>query len=233
MSRQLKGLLYFQAVNGKHSLTIFWSILLGTTVVSVVIAALTMGTGDVKMVMTFSAPIYIYAMFIGFNSAKTHVRYALRLGATRKNIFIRSGIYFLAISLVSAFLVSVFQQLITFITSRFDIDSFRLMHPASILRDTWMNRIVIDTTLMFFFLALLFFFGLLFYRYGLTGGGSFGAALIILMLVALGTGWLQDVLVSFVETVSITYFFDILLAGIGIYLINWAFLRRITILMKS
>lgn len=233
MTRQLKGLLYLQAANGKHSISIFWSILISTSLVSFLIAALTMGSEDVQMVISFSAAIYIQAIFIGFNSAKKDVGYALRLGATRKNIFMSTGIYFFGFAFISALFLSIVHQLITFMKSALNVDSYQLMHPASLLGDTWLNRLVIDTSVMFFFLTLLFLFGLLFYRYGLIGGGSFGAALVILMLVALGTGWLQDALQKLSQNLSMTFFFEVLGIGIAVYLINWFLLRRITILTKS
>lgn len=232
MSRQLKGLLYFQAVNGKHSIIIFWSILISTTLISLLIAALTMTSGD-SMAISFSAAIYIFAMFIGFNRVKYDVRYSLKLGATRKNIFVSTGLFFLGLSLVSALFISVIHQFITFLTSTFDIETYQLIHPATLLSDTWVNRLIIDSSLMFFFLTLLFIFGLVFYRFGLLGGGIAGAAIVILMLVGLGTGWIQDVSRDIVETLSIGFFFEVLLVGIGLYLISWFFLRRITVLMKN
>lgn len=233
MTRQLKGLLYLQAANGKHNFTIFWSILLTTTLVSIAIAALTMPNGDVNMTFSYSAAIYIYAMFVGFNSAKVYVRYALHLGATRKNIFVSTAVYFLGLAFISALFLSITQQVITFITSVFHIDGFELIHPAQLLSDTWLNRLIIDTSLMFFMLTALFLFGLFFYRYGLIGGGSLGAVLAILLLVGLGTDWLQETVLDIIETISIGFFGEVLLAGIIIYLVNWLLLRRITILTKG
>src|SRR5699024_1445353 len=116
MSKQLKGLLYLQTANVKRHFIIFWSILCGTALMSFIIAGMTM-TGGNTMVMFFSGAVYIFAFFIGFNQVKLDVVYAIKLGATRKNIFISTAIFFLGLSFISAIFVSVLHQFITFLAT--------------------------------------------------------------------------------------------------------------------
>jgi len=232
MGGQLKGLLYLQTFNGKYSFKIFWSILIGSNLISVVIAAL-MPTDDVGMMVVYSVAIYIFAMFIGFRHVNKNVNYALKLGATRKNIFVGTGIFFLGFSVINAILITALQEVITFLTSVFHIKGFEILHPAQLLTDTWLNRFIIDTSTTFFCLSLLFLFGLMFYKYGLIGGGSVAAAFVIAYLFLLGIGWLQDIVRSIAGAFSMEFFFYTILVGFTFYLISWLFLRRITILIKQ
>lgn len=169
MTRQIKGLLYFFATDIRYSLMIFWTILLGILIVSLVISYFMLGVENGQLYFMFQF-IYVYCGILGFITVKESIPFSLKMGATRKNLFISLGLFFLSIALMKAVIANTLHTVILYATDITNLHSFGFMHLAQLMEDTWINRVVIDTSLMFFFLTVMFLTGLLFYRYGLLGG---------------------------------------------------------------
>lgn len=102
------------------------------------------------------------------------------------------------------------------------------MHPAQLLNDSWITRVIVDVSIMVLLLAIMFLLGLLFYKYGLLGGGSAVGVLVIVFLVGMEQGWIGDFFVDLYRSLSITSFYQVLLFGLVLYCITWTMLRRIT-----
>lgn len=229
MGRQLKGLLYFYIADAKHSLVIFWSILLGTLVISIVGAYLLFNVGEGQMAYALSIAIYIFCSIFGFISAKQGVPFSIKLGATRKNMFISMGIFFLGLAIVQAILASTIQAIVLTGANKFGIDTFQFIHPAQLLTDNWLTRVIIDTTVMFFLLSFMFLIGLLFYKYGLLGSGIVLGLMLVTLLFGLAQGFLIDFMIDIAQSFSIVFFYEILLIAMVLYGISWLLLRKITI----
>lgn len=226
MVKQLKGLLYFFITDIRYNFIIFWSILLSTMSVSLIAAYLLIQVGETKMIFVLSAAIYIFCGFIGFFTAKGQIPFAIKIGATRKNLFISLGVFFLGLSIVKAILSNTVQLIMEKI---FHVKTIVFMHPAQLLTDSWMTRITVDAMVMFCILAFTLLLGLLFYKYGLLGGGSVVGIVVIVLLLGTAQGWLIDFLVDTFQSMSIAFFYQILLMGIIFYGISWILLRKIAI----
>src|SRR5699024_5911205 len=87
MGRQIKGLLYFFIADVRYSLTIFWTILMGILVVSLIVAYFLTNVKNGMMSFTLTAPMYVYCAILGFLTVKESVPFSIKMGATRKNIF--------------------------------------------------------------------------------------------------------------------------------------------------
>ncbi|WP_339229140.1 hypothetical protein NSQ77_04715 [Oceanobacillus sp. FSL K6-2867] len=227
MTRQIKGLLYFFATDIRYSLMIFWTILLGILIVSLVISYFMLGVENGQLYFMFQF-IYVYCGILGFITVKESIPFSLKMGATRKNLFISLGLFFLSIALMKAVIANTLHTVILYATDITNLHSFGFMHLAQLMEDTWINRVVIDTSLMFFFLTVMFLTGLLFYRYGLLGGGIVVGAGVILLLVGVAQGWLIDLFANLFSDLKLTIFLQIFGLGIVFYLLSFLLLKRIT-----
>ena len=228
MKRQIKGLLYTYITDAKHSLSIFWTILLSTLFITLMIAYFLPNADNTKMYFVLSFPIYIYCSIFGFIAVKESIPFSIKVGATRKNIFLSIGIFFIILAFLKAVLTSTLQTILETITETFGIKTYQLMHPAELLSNTWLTRVIIDASVMFFLLSIMFLIGLVFYRYGLLGGGSGVGIFVIILLLGFAQGWLTDFFMNLYQSFDLTFFYEVLLVGIVLYGITWFMLRKIT-----
>ncbi|PAV28123.1 hypothetical protein CIL05_18630 [Virgibacillus profundi] len=228
MARQIKGLLYFFITDIRHSLMIFWTILLSILVVSLAFSYFLLSVEDGKYFFAFTIPIYVYCAIVGFLTVKDNIPFALKIGATRKNIFISIGLFFLGLAFVKSIIANTLHALTLLFTEATGIHTFHFIHAASLLQDTWLTRVFVDASIAFFFFAVMFIVGLLFYKYGLAGGGSVAGVVVVVLLLGIAQGWIFDFFVEVISDLKLTFFFQMLGVGIGIYIISFLLVRRIT-----
>src|SRR5699024_11343705 len=105
-------------------------------------------------------------------------------GSTRKNIFLSFGVYALLLALANAVLSNTINNFVTLligterdvgiITVTENGSTMTFNHVGDLLgENTWLMRVVIDTSISFFLLAVMFIIGLVFFRYGLIFGVGF------------------------------------------------------------
>src|SRR5690625_3667640 len=109
MNNQLKGLLYYFQTHMKRSFLIFWSILLGITIVTL-IAAYILRNEDGVMTITFTMPMYFFCAIYGFVIVKQWIPYFIKIGATRKNIFLGLGIFFAGVTSIFSLMATILQS---------------------------------------------------------------------------------------------------------------------------
>lgn len=226
MGKQIRGLLYFFTTDIRHAFIIFWTILLSTLSVSLIAAYVLINVGETKMIFTLSIAVYIFCGFIGFLTAKERIPFSIKVGATRKNLFVSLGIFFLGLAIVKALLSNTLQLIME---RMFHVETIAFIHPAQLLTNSWLTRVLIDTTVMFFILSVMFLLGLLFYKYGLFGGGSVVGVAVIVLLLGMAQGWLVDFIIDVYQSLSMMLFYQIFFIGVVLYGVSWVFLRRITI----
>ncbi|MEN2768272.1 hypothetical protein [Ornithinibacillus xuwenensis] len=229
MKNQIKGLLYFFATDIRHSITIFWSILLFVLVVALTFAYFLFQSTDSYMAFGFPFGIYFYCLILGFITVKQSIPFAIKMGATRKSLYVSLGIFFLFIAVAKALLANTLQQLVQVIIDKTNFDSFMFLHPAMLMEDTWINRVLLDSAIMFLFLVLMFIMGLIFYKYGVLGGGAVAGVLAILLLIGLANGSLVEFIIEFFQNIDMFFVAQLLGLGLLLFLISFVFIRRITI----
>lgn len=229
MGRQIKGLLYFFVTDIRHSLLIFWTILLSILIVSFAFAIFLTSVEDGFMTFSLTAPIYVYCAILGFLTVKESVPFSIKMGATRKNLFVSLGIFFFAISFIMSVAASVLQEIVNGIAKLTGIDTFSFLHLAYFLENTWYTRIIVDISITFLFLTFMFVIGLLFFKYGLAGGGGFLGVLVVLLLISIAKGWIIDFFIDLFSTINLALFYQIFGIGLLIYGVSFLLLRRITI----
>lgn len=229
MGRQIKGLLYFFVTDIRHSLLIFWTILLSILIVSFAFAIFLTSVEDGFMTFSLTAPIYVYCAILGFLTVKESMPFSIKMGATRKNLFVSLGIFFFAISFIMSVAASVLQEIVNGIAKLTGIDTFSFLHLAYFLENTWYTRIIVDISITFLFLTFMFVIGLLFFKYGLAGGGGFLGVLVVLLLISIAKGWIIDFFIDLFSTINLALFYQIFGIGLLIYGVSFLLLRRITI----
>ncbi|WP_284141561.1 MULTISPECIES: hypothetical protein [unclassified Virgibacillus] len=229
MGRQVKGLLYFFTADSMRTLAIFWGILSGTLLLNLVIAYFLVDVTDTRMLFIIPFGTYIFCAIFGFVTVKQCIPFAIKMGATRKNIYASIGIFFLLLAIFKAVLSSTMQSVLMFLIDLFQIKTFSLVHPAALLQDTWLTRIVLDASMMVLILTIMFFVGLIFYRFGLLGGGVFSGVIVIVMLLGLAKGTIFDVATQLYKNIDMTLFYQISFIAFLLYVCTWIFIRKITV----
>lgn len=229
MGKQIKGSLYFLITNTRYSLLIFWTILMSIMIVTLFVSYFLKGIDDSFMTLSLTGPIYVYCSILGFITVKEYIPFTIKMGATRKNLFLSIGIFFLGVSVAKAVVANVIHLIVDFINPKIGIDNFTFVHLAYFTNDTWLNRILIDSSITFFFFAVMFVIGLLFYRYGLAGGGIVVGFIVIIILTGVAQGWLIDFFIHLFKDISALFYFQLLGIGVIIYCVSFIFLRKITV----
>ncbi|MEI3614511.1 hypothetical protein [Pseudogracilibacillus sp. SO30301A] len=237
MSKQFQGALYYLFANIRFSLTVFWAILLALLIVTI---AATILMPDTEIAFELSIPVYVFAAVIGYWTVNNAFPYLIKMGSTRKNIFISFGVYAFLLTLLNAVISNTVNKFVSMIigterdygiiTIMEDDTSMTFNHIGDLLGvNSWMMRIVIDTSISFFLLAVMFIIGLIFYQFGLIGGFSFLGALVMVIVFGFSNGWLLDFIILIYENFSFSFFFQLFTVGVFVYLCSFFLLRRITI----
>lgn len=241
MTKQLKGSLYYLLANSRYSLIVFWSVLGAVLLLTLVVDFLTSDSSTFAFNLSF--PIYVFAAVMGYWIVKNTIPYIIKLGGTRKNIFSAIGMYAIILTLFNAIIANVVSSLITFVygQGKFrgvislsyndNIASFN--HIGDFLENsTWLTKIFIDMSISFFLLAMMLMIGLIFYRYGLIGGFSFLAIGMITFIIGMTKGWLSDFFIQVFSNFSFVFFYQLFFVGVGIYVLSYLLLRRLTIVTR-
>ncbi len=230
MGRQLKGLLYFFIMDLRYSLMIFWTILLGILVISLAFAYFLTGVeGDTNFVFFLNVPMYVYAGILGYLTVRDFVPFSIKMGATRKNMFIAIGIFIFLISVFKSLLGAVVQELVEAFNAFAGIDIFTFLHFAHLLENNWYTRMLIDTAMIFFFFMVMLLIRLLLHRFGLLGAGSVLGVLAVLLLLAVARGWIFDFFRELFAAFEIVIFYQVFGIGLILYLISFIFIKRIEV----
>lgn len=230
MGRQMKGLLYFYWKDLQFSLFVFWCILLSMVVVSV--SLMFLFPAIEFMSFSFTAPIYVYAGIVGFLMARHTVAFGIKLGGTRKNIYMSMGVFFVILALVKSTLAAV----ITAGVERFIIQddmNFLFAHPMNIYEDTLLNRMYTDFFIILFIGILAFFISLMFYKLGLLVTGLIMGMGLVLFMYSLFSGELITYIIDSFQNNVYIFFAQLGLLALIAYALSWIMLRRITVVAKK
>jgi hypothetical protein len=230
MGRQVKGLLYFFLTDIRYSLMIFWSILLSILVLSLCIAYFLLGIENGNYYLSIDIPIYVYCGILGFLTVKESIPFAIKIGATRKNVFVALGVFFLGLAVVKSVFSSTLQLVTLAFTKATGVSTFNFLYLSPLMEDSWFTRVMIDTAIMFFLFSIMYIFGLMFYKTGLAGGGIAAGILILILLYGVAEGWLIEFFINQFKEPHISFFYQLLGIGLFLYSLTYFLIRKITIL---
>lgn len=237
MTKELKGSLYMIYSNYFYSLLTFWAVLIGIVGISILFAYIYPGS---ESNFTLSAPSYFYGPIVGAMIVTGIIPYLIKLGVTRFSLFVSIGIFGVLATILNSVVVQVIQKILTLIFKETENGHLLLANGESTLFlnhiaeglavDTWWTRIVIDTSLAFFFLAIAFFISLIFYRYGKLGGFIFLAVIAAIMIYGMSSGgFLYQIFEGIFTSFSFNYFYYLYGMGIAVYGLSYVILHRLTI----
>jgi len=236
---QLKGTLYYYAVNMRYMLMIFWGIMLGILLLSLV-SDMLFGGDKMDIYYSFSIPTYAFAAAVGFWVVKNIIPYLVKMGITRLSIYLGTGIMFLFLVIFNGTIANTMEFLGSNIIGS-DINSGvnitfgnkNISSTSALIelfaKDTLWNRFVIDVSIQFFALAVGFMFGMIFYRYKLIGGASVFALLLFIFIYSINSGWLYDTAVNIISNFSMLFFYQLFGVALVIYLLTHFLFRKLTI----
>ncbi|WP_066188008.1 MULTISPECIES: hypothetical protein [Gracilibacillus] len=229
MNHQIKGMLYYYTQGVLHSTKIFWTILVAIILTMNIICYLLLDVADFEMYFAIPFATYTNVAIVSYQLIKGNVPFGLKMGATRKNIYIMQLYFMVLYSFAMAVAASTFRQIIEWLQQWAGITNYQFVHPAMALTDNWAMRIVVDTLVMFFLMAALYLIALIFYRTGLLGGGILLGAMLVTVLFGVFEGWMIDLVMNVIPNVDFMSFVILFAIGIVFSLIGFPFMRRITI----
>ncbi len=238
MGRELQGVLYYYLTNVRHAFLIFWLVIVAIFILSIVLDAL-VGGENMTIHFNLSFPIYIFAAALGFIVVKSTLPYLIKMGATRKIIYIGTVIFFIVFSSINALLANALNWLLRKLTKSEIGGGFiytngeqttTFNHIADFLeRDNFLYQIIVDLSLSFFFITVFFIIGLMFYRFGLLGGFLFVGVIAFTFIYGMADGWLAEFFIDIFSDFTIAFFYQLALVGFGVYLLSFFLLRRYTL----
>ncbi|MBD8069479.1 hypothetical protein [Bacillus sp. PS06] len=225
MSKQFKGILYYLTLDYRFSFMMFWSILLASITVLLII---TMSLNDTQITFSSALSIYIYSGISGFLLTKETFPYCVKLGSTRNNYILGTIFFsvFLAItmSFVHMIALSIFELVIS-LNNIENISIFLMVQNETFL-STLLEQFLVDSVICFLVLSLGFLLGTAFYRLGMIGGLSGVAILAIMIILPQVRTWLFDTFIqSSAGSFQLNYVALILLALIAM-IPNWLLLKK-------
>ncbi|MFC4321927.1 hypothetical protein [Litchfieldia salsa] len=225
MSKDLKAILYYFAVDFRFSLIVFWSILLASMVTLFMIGNSFEGT---KILFSSGFSVYIYCAISGFLITKETFPYCVKLGSTRNNYFLGAILFNILLALFMAIIhlsaLSLFKWFVEL--SQMENMSIILTVEKETLLATLGGQLLLDTVIGFVLLSVGFLLSSAFYRLGMVGG-IVGIALLGIVLILPATrNWLIDFfLTAGTGDLQINYIALILVALVAM-IPNWLLLKN-------
>jgi len=99
MQRELKGSLYYLLANLRYPFIIFWSVMIIALAISIILDFLMDEEGFITF--NFSGSIFIFGAIFGTYIVKAAIPYAIKMGATRKKLFLSVGIHLFGIAITN------------------------------------------------------------------------------------------------------------------------------------
>lgn len=228
MQRELKGSLYYLLANLRYPFIIFWSVMIIALAISIILDFLMDEEGFITF--NFSGSIFIFGAIFGTYIVKAAIPYAIKMGATRKKLFLSVGIHLFGIAITNSLIANSLNSFLENFYGNTLGRTLTLSHFAELfMESTWVTRVVIDSSITFFLMAVAFMIGLMFYRYGLIGGfGIIGVAMVVIVF-GISRGWLLDFFINILSDFSFVFFYQLFAIGLIVYLASFILLRRITV----
>src|SRR5690625_6817258 len=211
MANQLKGTLFYLYTNVRFTLIIFW-IIISTILALSLITSYFMSEGTISFQLSFS--VYVFCTIIGTWTVKNAIPYSIKLGSTRKNLYVSLGIYVLGFALFNSIIANTINKFfevvfevkrvggLVVIASNSSTESFIFFHVAQFLgSNSWFTYVLVDAIICFFLLTSAFIIGLVFFRYGLLGGFVFLGIVLFTFIIVIAIGWLFDMIYHFLLVV--------------------------------
>lgn len=225
MTKQLKAGLQYMLIDFRYSLMIFWSILFAS---SLLLMLLSWSIPSSQSNLAFGLVIYIFCAISGFQMTKETLPYFLKFSSTRKNFLIVALVFNVLLAMFMSLLAMLSTYLFNYISRLFDIANFRVMFTTELttLSQTWYHEFFTNAVLSFLFLTLGFLLSSLFYRFGLIGGFSGLAVVIISIILPESRQFLADLFLSIDYTKVDFNFLVILFVSLFTFIPNWLLIKQ-------
>lgn len=185
----LKGSFYVFFQSYKKQNIIFWSILFSIVFLSFFLDSF---FGKyISFAITISIPVYIFYSTMASKLLNKTMPYFLKLGLSRMQYVVHVGLFFLAWSIVGAFIIACTHEMIVFFSKLLDVKDIIIIHPV-LLFDTahsFVLTLALDFALLLFCLISGLLLNVVFYRLGTIGGYSFIGVMAFIPIVMVIFEW--------------------------------------------
>ncbi|MGD6796376.1 hypothetical protein [Metabacillus indicus] len=223
MIRQCRGILLFEVLDIRNSLTIFWSILIACMALSYGIQLSTGGNLTVSSGMA----VYIFSSIAGFLTVKETYPFSIKMGATRRNYYVTTSLFLLMLALFMAASHTVLIMVLEAMEA-FGPGELKLFYLSMILESEfpYLTNFYVDTAICFFLQAMFFVLGSIFYRFGLLGGyAAIGLAAVLLFIPAVRDEFIA-VIFKFGGEQALAYHGGLMGVGALLLVLGWFILIK-------
>ncbi|OLO39129.1 hypothetical protein BTR23_08680 [Alkalihalophilus pseudofirmus] len=224
MLKELKGNLSFFVYDHRYSVTIFWSVLLLSSVVFFVIAAL---NSDMYVGFSMSFAVFLFCAISGFLMTKETFPFLIKLGSTRNQYVFSALVFNLILATFMSALAVIVNQLSIAMKSLTNVDNFNhfMVLEGTTIAATWYNELLFNIIICFLLLQVGFMMSSLFYRLGLVGGFSGIVMFALILIIPTTRNILLDIFVGTNGTYIDINYISIILLSILAMLPNWLLLK--------
>ncbi|MGM0924403.1 MAG: hypothetical protein ACQEWW_24970 [Bacillota bacterium] len=181
MMKQCRGILLFEVLDIRNSLTIFWTILICCMALSF---GIQLSTGG-NLTVSSGIAVYIFSAIAGFLTVKETYPFSIKIGSTRKNYYAATSLFLLLLAIFMAAAHTLLIMALEGMESSMVRADLKMFYFAKILgyENLYLVNFLIDGAICFFLLSGFFLLGSLFYRFGLIGGyAAIGLAAVLLFI---------------------------------------------------
>lgn len=234
--QDMKALGNFLYVSLRRPVLVFWLFVLALYFLSF---AISYGLGMEELYFQASLLVYLFSLAVGWWLVFYTLPYLLQLGASRTQLFLSYGLFFLFFSFLQALLANGLMALarvlgwkstageVVFSTGT-STYSFSFHHLSQFLeKDSFLAQMTIDTILTCTLLVLSFVLALFFYRFGLAIGLIVAGSFFLLWLASIATGYFVTLVEGLVQHYSLSIYFTLFGLILGFYFLSYVLFYRL------
>ncbi|MFA9458701.1 hypothetical protein ACERJO_18305 [Halalkalibacter sp. AB-rgal2] len=226
MYRDIRANTYFLYNDFRFSLVVFWSIF--TASVLLLFALSLSFSLETTIIISPSMAIFFFCGFSGYLTVKDSFPFMIKMGSTRSSFVVSVMLFNLILSLFMATVSLIMTEVISLFNRLTQNDHFQLYTTIQLttLNETWIYTLLLDFFVCFFLLTAFLLIGSLFYRFGLIGGGSVLAIVLIINLIANIRHWLMGLFLEFQEYMITINFVNSFLLLVTVMITIWIILQK-------
>lgn len=225
----MSGSFYILFQSYKKQNIIFWSILFSIVLLSFFLDAF---FGQyVSFAITISIPVYIFYSTMATKLLNKTLPYFLKLGLSRQQYMLYVGLFFISWSLIGAFIIASAHQIISYVSTLFNIKDIMIIHPILFfdITHSFLQTVVLDTVLLLFCLSSGLLLNVVFYRLGILGGYTLIGLLTLIPILMVIFEWYSPLYELLAHSSILGILGSLLIFSILLYLVITASMRKISV----
>lgn len=141
------------------------------------------------------------------------------------------GLFFISCSLIGAFIIACAHQIISYVSTLFNIKDIMIIHPILFfdITHSFLQTVALDTVILLFCLSSGLLLNVVFYRLGILGGYSLIGLLALIPILMVIFEWYSPLYELLAHSSILGILGSLLIFSILLYLVITASMRKISV----